>query len=74
MNARALTSIALSAAAISALAGEKVIITQFDLSDKASDRGEVLVGATFDGMADIRDNAWRLLVKRDGAPAEMLKP
>ena len=49
MNARALTSIALSAAAISALAGEKVIITQFDLSDKASDCGEVLVGAKFDG-------------------------
>jgi hypothetical protein len=24
-------------------------------------------------MDDIRDNAWRYVMKRDGAPAEMLK-
>ena len=26
-----------------------------------------------EGMDDIRDNAWRYVMKRDGAPAEMLK-
>ena len=30
-------------------------------------------GRLRDGMDDIRDNAWRLLMKKDGAPAEMLK-
>ena len=25
-----------------------------------------------EGMDDIRDNAWRYVMKRDGAPAEML--
>ena len=30
-------------------------------------------GRLRDAMDDLRDNAWRLLMKKDGAPAEMLK-
>ena len=37
------------AAAISASAEEKVLITQFDLSDNATECGEVRVGAKYDG-------------------------
>ena len=49
MKAKAFAAAALAASVISAVAGEKVTITQFDLSDKASEYGEVRVGAKFDG-------------------------
>ena len=49
MKVKAFAAAALAASVISAVAGEKVTITQFDLSDKASEYGEVRVGAKFDG-------------------------
>ena len=33
----------------------------------------LMCGRMREGMDDIRDNAWRYVMKRDGAPAEMLK-
>ena len=58
MKTKILTLAAFAAAISIASADEKIILTQFDLSDTASDRGQVRVGAKFDGGSMVIGGRW----------------
>ena len=58
MKTKILTFAAFAAAISIASADEKIILTQFDLSDTASDRGQVRVGAKFDGGSMVIGGRW----------------
>ena len=58
MKAKTLTLAALAAAISTASADEKILLTQFDLSDTASDRGQARVGAKFDGNSMSVGGRW----------------
>ena len=58
MKTKTLTLAAFAAAISMAHADEKIILTQFDLSDAASDRGQVRVGAKFDGNSMVVNGKW----------------
>ena len=58
MKTNTLALAAFAAAVSIAHAEEKIILTQFDLSDTASDRGQARVGAKFDGSGMFIGGKW----------------